>query len=57
MDLFERASNATAVLMYQRLGYVVFRRVIDYYGPPAQSDGAEDAFNMRKARAQSVAQG
>lgn len=42
VDLFVRVSNAVAIAMYARLGYVVYRRVLRYY------DGEEDAFDMRK---------
>lgn len=38
VDLFVRTSNALAIAMYRRLGYVVYRRVLDYYS------GEEDAF-------------
>ena len=44
MDLFVRVSNETAVNMYKRMGYSVYRKVIDYYSEPT-----EDAFDMRKA--------
>ena len=45
VDLFVRVSNSVAVNMYQNLGYVVYRRITNYYtGPPD-----EDAFDMRKA--------
>lgn len=43
MDLFVRVSNETAISMYKRLGYVVYRRIIEYYsGDGVRSD--EDAF-------------
>ncbi|CAB4032008.1 N-alpha-acetyltransferase 20 [Paramuricea clavata] len=45
VDLFVRVSNEVAVNMYKRLGYVVYRRVLDYYS----GDPDEDAFDMRKA--------
>ena len=38
VDLFVRISNTLAIAMYRRLGYVVYRRVLDYYS------GEEDAF-------------
>lgn len=38
MDLFVRVSNETAYKMYSSFGYVVYRRIIDYYCD------AEDAF-------------
>lgn len=53
VDLFVRTSNTAAITMYQRLGYAVFRRVLGYYGPTA-SEGAEDAFDMRKACARNA---
>ena len=31
VDLYVRDSNHLAISMYERLGYVVYRRVIDYY--------------------------
>eukprot|EP00210_Caulerpa_lentillifera_P004304 g4107.t1 len=43
VDLFVRASNETAIAMYKRLGYIVYRVVEAYYS------GEEDAFDMRKA--------
>lgn len=39
MDLFVRESNFTAIKMYKKFGYSVYRRVLDYYSSPA-----EDAF-------------
>lgn len=45
VDLFVRVSNTVAVNMYHNLGYVVFRRIPNYYtGPPD-----EDAYEMRKS--------
>lgn len=40
VDLFVRVSNQVAVDMYTRLGYVVYRRVLEYYS----GDDDEDAF-------------
>ena len=31
VDLFVRKSNESAVEMYKRLGYIVYREVLDYY--------------------------
>ncbi|XP_022883639.1 N-terminal acetyltransferase B complex catalytic subunit NAA20-like [Olea europaea var. sylvestris] len=31
VDLFVRASNTPAIKMYEKLGYIVYRRVIRYY--------------------------
>lgn len=45
VDLFVRVSNRVAVDMYRRLGYIVYRRVLEYYS----GDVDEDAFDMRKA--------
>jgi N-terminal acetyltransferase B complex catalytic subunit len=42
VDLFVRASNEIAKELYRKMGYSVYRRVVDYY-----NDG-EDAFDMRK---------
>ncbi|KAL8792973.1 MAG: hypothetical protein Q9195_004470 [Heterodermia aff. obscurata] len=49
VDLFVREGNHTAVGMYRKMGYSVFRRVVDYYSddPTGGKDG-EDAFDMRK---------
>ena len=40
VDLFVRVSNEIAVNMYENLGYVVYRRVLEYYS----GDPDEDAF-------------
>lgn len=45
VDLFVRASNALAIDMYQKFGYVQYRRVLGYYS----GEDPEDAFDMRKA--------
>jgi N-terminal acetyltransferase B complex catalytic subunit len=45
VDLFVRASNV-AIKMYEKLGYVVYRRVKEYY----HDDGKpEDGLDMRKS--------
>ena len=44
MDLFVRSSNEVAIGMYQKLGYVIYRRIRNYYSGPE-----EDAFDMRKS--------
>lgn len=44
VDLFVRESNAEAIGMYERMGYRIYRRVLQYYTGPD-----EDAFDMRKA--------
>lgn len=45
VDLFVRQSNSLAISMYERMGYVVYRTILQYYG------GDEDAYDMRKALA------
>jgi len=47
VDLFVRASNFNAILMYEKLGYKTYRKVKDYY----QDEGArqEDGLDMRKS--------
>jgi N-terminal acetyltransferase B complex catalytic subunit len=45
VDLFVRVSNTTAIGMYERLGYVVYRRIIDYYSGDGTSPD-EDAFGV-----------
>lgn len=40
MDLFVRVSNQVAINMYKRLGYIVYRTVLEYYS----GDTDEDAF-------------
>ncbi|KAI1732513.1 acetyltransferase (GNAT) family domain-containing protein [Ditylenchus destructor] len=45
VDLFVRVSNETACKMYTNLGYIVYRRILDYYS----GENDEDAFDMRKA--------
>ncbi|KAI3637198.1 hypothetical protein MIR68_004904 [Amoeboaphelidium protococcarum] len=54
VDLFVRVSNKVAVQMYTSMGYVVYRRVLQYYSgcidPNGSSaSGDEDAFDMRKS--------
>jgi N-terminal acetyltransferase B complex catalytic subunit len=51
VDLFVRAGNSIAITMYEKMGYVKYRRVVGYYS------GEEDAWgtvppnsrDMRKA--------
>mmetsp|Transcript_20269 Transcript_20269/g.46928 ORF Transcript_20269/g.46928 Transcript_20269/m.46928 type:complete len:123 (-) Transcript_20269:54-422(-) len=45
VDLFVRASNRLAISMYEKFGYVTYRRVLGYYS----GDDPEDALDMRKA--------
>lgn len=57
VDLFVRVSNSVAITMYHKLGYVVYRTVVDYYsgGGSTSDEGGgtvtedEDAYDMRKA--------
>ena len=44
VDLFVRCSNEVAIGMYEKLGYVIYRRIRNYYSGPE-----EDAFDMRKS--------
>lgn len=48
VDLFVRVSNTIAIEMYRRLGYIIYRTVLEYYS------GDEDAFDMRKAMKRDV---
>ena len=43
VDLFVRRSNVNAIAKYEGMGYVVYRRMLNYYM------GEEDALDMRKA--------
>lgn len=49
VDLFVRVSNTQAIKMYERLGYSIYRRVLEYYTGPD-----EDAYDMRKAMKRDV---
>ena len=53
VDLFVRASNSLAIAMYEKFGYVKYRRVLEYYSSDdSMKDGMlgmEDAWDMRKA--------
>lgn len=42
MDLFVRVENTAAIELYKKMGYSVYRRIVDYY-----NDGS-DAYDMRK---------
>ncbi|CCX33861.1 acyl-CoA N-acyltransferase [Pyronema domesticum] len=48
VDLYVRVSNELAIGMYERLGYSVYRTVIDYYSGSRPGDPDEDAYDMRK---------
>ncbi|XP_017883819.1 N-alpha-acetyltransferase 20 [Ceratina calcarata] len=50
VDLFVRVSNKVAINMYQQLGYIVYRTVLEYYS----GNPDEDAFDMRKALSRDV---
>jgi N-terminal acetyltransferase B complex catalytic subunit len=52
VDLFVRASNALAIRMYEKFGYVRYRRVLGYYS----GQDSEDAWDMRKALPRDVYQ-
>ncbi len=41
VDLFVRMSNALAIGMYKKFGYIVYRQVIKYYA------GEEDAYGTQ----------
>ncbi|KAI9637399.1 uncharacterized protein MKK02DRAFT_24102 [Dioszegia hungarica] len=49
VDLFVRCNNERAVEMYERMGYSVFRRVVDYYTGMGESRDEKDGFDMRKS--------
>ena len=46
VDLFVRVSNKVAVDMYHRLGYSVYRTVLEYYS----GDQDEDAYGKAHTR-------
>ncbi|KRH93324.1 Acetyltransferase, (GNAT) family, partial [Pseudoloma neurophilia] len=43
IDLFVRSTNFKAINFYEKMGYVIYRRIFMYYSLPE-----EDAFDMRK---------
>jgi ribosomal protein S18 acetylase RimI-like enzyme len=43
VDLFVRVSNSVAIGMYEKFGYSVYRRVLEYYSGYKGED-SEDAF-------------
>ncbi|CAI5757453.1 unnamed protein product [Candida verbasci] len=53
IDLFVKVTNTLGKILYEKLGYGVYRRVIGYYGkeyPTEKIPNDEiDAFDMRKA--------
>lgn len=48
VDLFVRTSNTVAIAMYRRMGYIIYRTILNYYG------GNEDAYDMRKVLSRDV---
>ncbi|XP_017473728.1 PREDICTED: N-alpha-acetyltransferase 20-like isoform X3 [Rhagoletis zephyria] len=50
VDLFVRKSNQVAINMYQNLGYIIYRTILDYYA----GEHDEDAYDMRKALSRDV---
>ena len=46
VDLFVRMSNNVAVDMYKQLGYVIYRRVLEYYS----GDPDEDAYGKKQSQ-------
>ena len=48
VDLFVRMSNNVAVDMYKQLGYVVYRRVLEYYsGDPDEGAYGEGFWHFK----------
>jgi len=45
VDLFVRVSNKNAISFYEKLGYTIYRTVLEYYS----GDTDENAYDMRKA--------
>lgn len=61
VDLFVRKSNSVAINMYKKLGYSVYREVLQYYSgePPGGSkklggEKDENAYDMRKALSRDI---
>lgn len=50
VDLFVRVSNAIAIEMYKKHGYIIYRTVLDYYSGETEEDG----YDMRKACSRDV---
>lgn len=46
VDLYVRVSNEIAIGMYERLGYSVYRRVVDYYSGAKPGEADEDAYGL-----------
>ena len=49
VDLFVRPSNKSAQIMYNKLGYTLYRQIINYY-----STIHEDGYDMRKSLARDI---
>lgn len=41
VDLFVRESNTQAIAMYRKMGYTVYRRVLEYYSGFRDEDGLD----------------
>jgi N-terminal acetyltransferase B complex catalytic subunit len=64
VDLFVRESNRTAIGMYEKFGYTVYRRVLGYYSGANPEDGLGNHYleftlmrfwsDMRKALSRDV---
>lgn len=46
MDLFVRVSNKVAIKMYQQLGYIVYRTVLEYYSGDPDEDAYGNNFHI-----------
>ncbi|KAJ1517799.1 N(alpha)-acetyltransferase 20, NatB catalytic subunit [Coelomomyces lativittatus] len=53
VDLFVRESNQVAIQMYQKMGYIIYRCVLDYYsgGSEMQDEDAMGTKNESKKTA------
>ena len=52
-----REHNEAAVEMYKKMGYSIYRRVVEYYSDSPWEEtgkGPEDAFDMRKPMSRDV---
>lgn len=47
MDLFVRVSNKVAIKMYQQLGYIVYRTVLEYYNGDPDEDAYGELVSMK----------
>ena len=45
VDLFVRKSNAVAIGMYEKFGYSIYRRVLDYYSGVDSEDAYGNDFH------------